>query len=137
MSDEQKTSDAIGELLSSMTDRIREENKTDPLYVELAGQRSLESRLRLACHEMSKVVLTLTDVLRDVDGVEITRERYALLQGLVAAKSNLEEHYRLNEGNAGCVDKAHREIARLLIEEWPPAPSPKITATEIPFEDQS
>lgn len=116
------TTDVIASLLVGMSERIREETRQSPLYAELAAQRTLTGRVRLAHSKMTEVVLTLTDVLRDVDGIEITAERYALLQGLVLSKAEFEEHFRTSEGNAGCVDKAFGAISRTLTEEAPEAP---------------
>lgn len=112
---EQDVADAIPSVLSGLAERFRAEARESPLYAELAAQPSLERRLRLAHSKMEEVALMLADVLRDVDGVEMTRERYRLIQGLPRTKSEMEDFHRAETGYAGCVDKAFESIRFALL----------------------
>lgn len=105
---------AIEELLTGWSERLKAERKDDPLYQALAARPSMISRLRLANHEMMKVVLALNDVLKDEDGIEIDAEKYDLLKSLPKIEDDLAKHYSDTEGSGLSVDKAYQEIARQL-----------------------
>lgn len=113
--EEEAVAEAIPGVLTSLAERFREETRQSPLYRELAAQPTMSRRLRLAHSKIEEVVLTLTDVLRDVDDIEITTEKYRLIQGLPRAKSEAEQHFRDTEGIAGCVDKAFNSIHAALL----------------------
>jgi hypothetical protein len=112
---EREVADAIPGVLTSLVERFREEERQTPLYRELAAQPHMTRRLRLAHAKMEEVVLALTAVLRDVDGIEITQDKYDLLKMLPLAKSRTEDLVTETEGIAGCVDKAFNAIHAALL----------------------
>ena len=110
-----EVAEAIPGLLTGLAERIRDDVRQSPLYLELSAEPSMSRRLRLAHFKMQEIASTLTDVLRDVDGVDMTLERYRLVQGLPRAKSELEDFHRAETGIAGCVDKAFNSIHSALL----------------------
>jgi len=109
----------LSEVLDGILDtakQAREQSDSYKKLFHLSKEESIETALRKADHEMTRIALDLAHVLESKYNKKTTNEKFDVLQALPYIIHRLTEDIRKKEGNTCCVDKAFFLVNKLLLD---------------------